>query len=327
MTPHFGALILSLDFELHWGVRDVESVEGPYRCNLLGVRKAVPAILSLFKEFEISATWATVGLLFARSRDEALSFAPQLRPRYRDTALNPYVEVCGENENDDPFHYAPTLIERIQATPRQEIATHTFSHYYCLAEGQGRETFRADLASAIAIARQRDIRLTSIVFPRNEHNPEYDDILLEAGIHCYRGNQHSWMFGPARNGATRTAQRAARLAHDYFVGSHHASFSWKEIQTKNGLANVRGTGFLRPFSLRLRMLEPRRLRALSRTLERSAAERRLVHLWWHPHNFGVNLEENLNMLRHVLEVFSRLRASHGMRSLTIRDAAALAGVK
>jgi peptidoglycan/xylan/chitin deacetylase (PgdA/CDA1 family) len=327
MTPDFGALILSLDFELHWGVRDVEPVEGSYRDNLLGVRKAVPAILSLFKEFEISATWATVGLLFARSRGEALSFAPRLRPRYRDAALDPYNEVCGENENDDPFHYAPTLIGMIEATPRQEIATHTFSHYYCLADGQERETFRADLASAVAIARERDIRLTSIVFPRNEHNPNYDDILLEAGIHCYRGNERSWLFNPSRNRAILTAQRAARLARDYFVGSHHASFSWEEIQTKNGLANVRGTGFLRPFSPRLRIFEPRRLRALSRTLERSAAERRLVHLWWHPHNFGVNLEQNMRMLRHVLGVFARLRGSHGMRSLSMHEAAALARVK
>jgi hypothetical protein len=35
-----GALVISLDFELHWGVRDKRSVAS-YRENLLGARRAV----------------------------------------------------------------------------------------------------------------------------------------------------------------------------------------------------------------------------------------------------------------------------------------------
>jgi hypothetical protein len=47
-TP--GTFIISLDFELHWGIRDVKTVE-QYRENLIGVRRAVPAMLATFAEY------------------------------------------------------------------------------------------------------------------------------------------------------------------------------------------------------------------------------------------------------------------------------------
>ena len=68
-NPGFGALVISLDFELHWGVRDKRPVDGPYRENLLGAREAIPRMLDLFEEFGVAATWATVGFLFAKNRD------------------------------------------------------------------------------------------------------------------------------------------------------------------------------------------------------------------------------------------------------------------
>jgi hypothetical protein len=74
-----GALVISLDFELHWGVRDKRSV-ADYRENLLGARRAVPAMLALFAEFGVRATWAIVGLLFAVSRREMLERLPARRP-------------------------------------------------------------------------------------------------------------------------------------------------------------------------------------------------------------------------------------------------------
>ena len=45
------------------------------------------------------------------------------------------------NEADDPLHYAPSLIDDILRRRRQELATHTFSHCYCLEEGQTEEAF------------------------------------------------------------------------------------------------------------------------------------------------------------------------------------------
>ena len=50
------ALVISLDFELFWGVRDVATLEN-YGRNLLGARSVVPALLKLFHQYQVHATW------------------------------------------------------------------------------------------------------------------------------------------------------------------------------------------------------------------------------------------------------------------------------
>ncbi len=310
--------MISLDFEIHWGVRDLVSTRGPYEANLLGVRQAVPAMLRQFEEFEIAATWATVGFLFARSRDELQAFSPAIRPSYHNTALSAYAEPLGEGEDDDPFHYAPTLIQAIRNTPRQEIGTHTFSHYYCFEPGQDRDAFRADLASATAIAAQHGVAMRSIVFPRNQHNPEYDDVLQAAGISCLRGNPDAWMY--RRRGSM--ASRGARLLDAYVPVSGPLTSAWDALLQPNGLCNVPASLFLRPYSPARRALDGVRLRRIAALIRRAATSREIVHLWWHPHNFGAHVEQNIAFLRAVLEIFARYRESHGLQSLSMSDVAA-----
>src|SRR5687767_2475335 len=163
-----GVFTISLDFELHWGVFDVLSIED-YRRNLLGARAAIPRLLRLFAEFEVHATWAVVGFLFCESRDELLAVAPSLRPHYRDPSLSAYRFIeeagIGVDEASDPFHFAPSLIRLIAEQPHQEIGTHTFSHYYCLEPGQDAGTFAADLDAALVMAAKYQLTLRSIVLP------------------------------------------------------------------------------------------------------------------------------------------------------------------
>ncbi|TGO03303.1 hypothetical protein PN36_08990 [Candidatus Thiomargarita nelsonii] len=314
----YGALVISLDFELHWGMREKRTTTGNYRQNLLGVREVIPKMLSIFEEFGISATWATVGFLFANSKQELESFSPTVKPLYDDAKLFPYREEIGQDEKADPFHYAPSLIKAIQRTPRQEIATHTFSHYYCLEPGQTKASFEADLKSAIAI----DDGLKSIVFPRNQHNPDYEDILLEAGIICYRGNQPTWMYRPSfERENSKTLRRAARLIDTYLpiAGSH--TIKWENIRQHNGICNVPASIFLRSYSPRLKGLEKLRLRRITQSIKKAAISHKIVHLWWHPHNFGVFIDENMAVLRAILNEFKHCQQNYGMRSMSMAEVA------
>ena len=322
--PDFGALVISLDFEVHWGVRDECPPDGSYCQNLLGGRRAIPQILDLFEEFGVAATWATVGFLFAASRQELDSFFPAVRPDYENPVLSPYQEPIGESEGDDPLHFAPSLIEAIGERPRQEIATHTFSHYYCLERGQTRDAFKADLESAVAIARQRGLQLCSIVFPRNQFNPAYADLLGEAGIVCYRGSEKGWMYRACRTNEQRLHRRGARLLDHYLGLSGQNLTRWDDVLEKNGLCNVASSRFLRPYSPFLRHLDSLRLDRIVKGMEAAAISRQIFHLWWHPHNFGSCTDENIAFLREILEAFARLREGHGMRSLTMAEVADVA---
>lgn len=308
--------VVSLDFELHWGVRDVRSLD-EYRAHLLGVRRAVPRILELFVEHGVHATWATVGLVFARDRAEIDAFAPADRPRYVRAALDPYAAMArevGVDENDDPFHFGASLVEAIRRTPHQEIGTHTFSHYYCNEPGQTEATFRADLAAAARIAAARGISLESIVFPRNQVNRAYLGACRDAGLRAYRGNPPSALYE-----GDRWWQRIGRLVDAYLPVA--GDTSWTPAPTRTEPIDIPASRFLRPYAPRARLLEPLRLHRLLRDLRRAARGGRVFHLWWHPHNFGVHLDENLAVLRRVLQEVVRLRIDEGLRCLSMGELA------
>ena len=104
-----GKLIISLDVELMWGVREHMSA-ATYGDAILGGRKAIPKMLRMFEEHGIRATWATVGLLFARSRSEMLEHMPDVLPEYVNAELGNYAAVrtdVGENEEDIGSFIAP----------------------------------------------------------------------------------------------------------------------------------------------------------------------------------------------------------------------------
>jgi peptidoglycan/xylan/chitin deacetylase (PgdA/CDA1 family) len=314
-----GALVISLDFELHWGMRDKERPNGQIRSNLLGVRKAVPRMLDCFERYGVAATWATVGFLFARNQDELSAFCPAIRPAYENSQLAPWDEPVGLNELGDPLHYAPSLIDRISRRPRQEIATHTYSHYYCQEAGQTAASFDADLQSAVAIAARRGHSFRSIVFPRNQHNPAYADVLLRNGIVSYRGNARSWMY----RGDLQT-HRMARLVDSCGNLSGPNTIGWESlIEPETGLVNVPASFMLRPWSARLAGLRQRRI---EQCLTHAARHGEIAHLWWHPHNFGSNTDRNIAMLNQILGHFERLRDQFGMESLTMLNVAERVGV-
>ncbi len=322
--PDFGAFVMSFDFELHWGVRDHMPADGSYRQNLLGARVVIPKLLALFERYEIAATWATVGFLFASSRQELDSFRPAILPKYNDEALDPSAEATGSDEQNDPLHYAGSLLQLIKQCPAQEIATHTFSHYYCLEPGQSKEAFRADLASAVAIAAERGIAIRSIVFPRNQFNPAYCSALLDAGITSYRGPERGWMYRAVPQAQNVAAKRAARLADSYFGAAGGQGVKWSEIPQADGLCNVRGSRFLRPLNRNLGAFEKRRLHRITNEMNSAAENHELYHLWLHPHNFGINTEANLEFLEQILQSFASCRSRLGMRSLTMHAAAEIA---
>ncbi len=323
--PGPGAFVISLDFELKWGVRDRVDF-APYLPNLLGARSAVPRILALFRQLNIAATWATVGFLFARDRSEMTDFFPAERPRYRDTKFDPYREVLGRNEAEDPLRFGRSLLELVRETPRQEIGSHTFSHYYCLEEGQDAASFCADLNSARRIASATlGVNLRSLVLPRNQFNPAYAAAIREAGFLCYRGNQRGGIYAAAdTQGATSSLVRAARLADSYIAVSPDRLQSSSDVPADSGLCDVRASRFLRPYNPRLGILDPLLAGRIVRGMQAAARDGRLYHLWWHPHNFGANLEESIRFLSGILAEFRVLQDKFGFRSMSMADAALLA---
>ena len=321
-----GGLAISLDFELYWGMRDKVSI-ADYRDNLLGVRQAIPAMLDRFRRHGIHASWATVGLLMFDDRESLLAHLPpeDLRPGYHKRDLSAYgsLDVIGPDEARDPFHYGLSLVRQIAATPHQEIGTHTFSHYYCLEPGQTEAQFRADLDAARRAAARLDIELRSLVFPRNQCEPAYLQACHEAGLRVYRGNERAWMYDARAGDETSLAMRGARLLDSHVNLSGHHLYARSPGSDAGMPRDIPASRFLRPrgTGMGARALSRLRIARIASSMEVAARTGKLFHLWWHPHNFGAALPENLAQLDSLLDHFITLRTRHGFESLTMAEAA------
>lgn len=320
--PRPGALVVSLDFELHWGMRDRRPPVGSLESELRASRRSVTDLAALFEERGVRATWATVGLLFATTRAEAERHMPARRPRYRRPELDPYQELIGADEGQDPLHLAGSLVSALAAMPGQEVASHTFSHYYCLEEGQDGETFEADLAAARAIAAARGIVLRSLVLPRNQWHPPYAPVLLRQGFTCYRGPQPGWAHRGRRDEDGSALVRAARMADTYGGIRPPPTFAWGELDDGTGLCNIPGSAFLRPWTPVRRRLEPLRRARLVAGLRDAARHGRILHLWWHPHNVTAHPQPHADLLHRLFDEADRLASSTGFRCLTMAEVAA-----
>jgi peptidoglycan/xylan/chitin deacetylase (PgdA/CDA1 family) len=315
-----GLFVISLDFELYWGMRHEPSVS-QYVPRLIGARAAIPAILRLFTQYSIHATWATVGFLFFDRTRTLLDFAPRQRPQYRKKYLNPYCDLPPDDarETTESIHFAPSLISLIAGTANQEIGTHTFSHYFCLEEGQDIESFRHDLLAARSAAKELGIEVRSLVFPQNEFRAEYIQPLLEAGVTTYRGNQPSWIYRETAQDDQGRLRRLGRLLDTYVPVSSNTFPIVSSIGSSP--VNICASRFLRPYSRSLRNLEPLRLRRIKNEMSLAAKRGFLYHLWWHPHNFGLDTEYNLAFLRNILEHYRLLRDQYGFESSNMTEAA------
>ncbi|HEY5371578.1 MAG TPA: polysaccharide deacetylase family protein [Hanamia sp.] len=313
-----GKFVISLDFEMYWGVRDAVKLEN-YREHLLGVQSVIPRLLDIFNKYQINATFATVGFLFFDSKRELMNHLPHKQPRYSNSSLSPYtdhLESIGENEESDPFHFGSNLVQLIQDSG-QEIGSHTFSHYYCLEKGQTTDDFKEDLIAAKKIAVKKNIELQSFVFPRNQFNKDYLKIMTDFGFISYRGNEKSWLFSSKSQGTGTFFRRPFRLLDAYLNLSGHNCYSPAEIKKERPF-DIPSSRFLRPYTQKLKAFESLRLKRIKNSMDHAAKNGLIYHLWWHPHNFGVNISENLLFLEQILIHFQKLNDEYKFESASMQ---------
>ena len=322
--------MISLDFELMWGMFDKVTTES-YGENIRGAHTAIPELLALFEQYETHATWATVGMLMHKNNETLKAHLPaeNFRPTYKNAALSSYdyfSRAVDGRPDMHQYHFAPELVGQIVNTPGQELASHTFSHYYCLDGSENSEAiFTADCAAMQTAADHFGVTLTSIVFPRNQTTPPALATCSREGILAYRGTEEHFLYRARKeNQQTNPLIRAVRLLDHYLnLSGHHTH---KIPAKETGIVNVPASRFLRPYSPSLRQLEPLRLRRIKNAMTHAAKTGEVFHLWWHPHNFGTHRKENFANLIEILEHFKELEHEYGMQSRNMTELATLSRV-
>lgn len=315
-----GKFIISLDYELMWGVRDTQTLKS-YGKNIMGVSQAIDQMLCIFQKFNVNVTFAVVGFLFHENLSKLKNQIPLKTPNYLNPKLSPYPyldEEMGEAGNLDQCYFNSSTFDKILNFKNHEIATHTYCHYYCMEEGQSILEFEEDLKMAIEVAKNQNIEIKSIVFPRNQSNLDYLTVCLKYGINSYRGNENSIIYKSKSYADETYLLRILRFIDSYVNLTGFHCYNIDDIKV-NLPFNIPSSRFLRPYSKKLFFLESMKLARIKNAMTHAAQNNLVYHLWWHPHNFGQDLVENIKLLEKILMHYEILNKKYGFYSVTMES--------
>lgn len=315
-----GVFCISLDFELHWGCFERMDLNEADRQYFRNTREVIPKKLKLFADNEIHVTWAAVGMLYHKNTDEWEAAKPAVLPTFNNPAVSAYewINRHGFSGYEDPYHFAPELVDRIIQTPFQEMATHTYAHYFCLEEGQTKEQFRADMETAVRMADARAVKLRSLVFPRNQFNRDYLSVCHDLGITSVRSSPDIWYWSPATHSSFM--KKFFRAGDAYLKFQPIKMVYLKDIHVEPGMPLLLpSTRLYRPWKPGQPVQNRLKLRRILNEMTEAAKKGAYYHIWWHPHNFGNNPRECMNELECMVDHFRKLSSRYGFRSMHMRD--------
>jgi peptidoglycan/xylan/chitin deacetylase (PgdA/CDA1 family) len=272
-----GALCISIDLELGWGIWDRPSADYFDRCAERETA-IVDGMLALFAKHDVAATWAVVGRLLDRTD------APPARTAHGDR-----------------IWYAPALIDAIRAaTPAQDIGSHGYAHLYF--REAARDALEADLAAVRRIHDEHAIDLVSFVFPRNQ--VDHVDLLVAAGVRVFRSVDVGWHTA-VRDRLGRIPGRIANLG-DKIVPIAPAAVV--PVVHAGGIVELPSSMLLMSRNGLRRLVHPEI--AVIKARRGLAAARRdggVFHLWFHPSNFYYETETQLGVLDRILTAAAAMR--------------------
>jgi len=308
-----GYFIISLDFELQWGRFDKVFLDDARKKELENTLELVPQMLKLFEENDIAVTWAVVGMMFNKSREEWINNIPRSIPEYTNQKLSPYqyFNSLKTDENLNKYFFALELIKSIRDTKNQELASHTYSHYYCLEDGQYTEHFKADLETIKSISNE----MKSLVLPRNQFNINYHSVCKTLEFSTIRTNPSSWYWKANKDNLLKRLFRFIDTFNlfSYNKCIHHDFFNKQKI-VPYFLPSSR---FLRSWMPKNKILNYVKLLRIKFEMTFAAKYKKYYHIWWHPENFGNHPSECFNELKIIIDHYLKLQNKYGFKSVTM----------
>lgn len=311
-----GIFCISLDFEKYWGVHDIINYKS-VKENFMKVDEVVEKLLSLFKQYDIHATWASVGLLGIDNK-ELLS---NIRIPYINQSFSPY-PLNSEKLKNIPKEivFGQTQLKAILQSEGQDLGSHTFSHYYTLETGQKEIHFLKDLQLMSDLGKKLSHRFKTIVFPRNQVNPAYLPLCANEGYVAFRGNQINKYWTNSTYKEETFSKKLLRSLDAYFPTSRTMSLSLNNLPMVSGLVNIPASRFFRPIG-KSKFLERRKLKRIKDEMKKVAQEGKIYHLWWHPHNFTSDIKGHLHQLTEILNYRLELDKKYEFVSMNMKEIA------
>ena len=136
------------------------------------------------------------------------------------------------------------------------------------------------------------------------------------------GYQYTWQPRPSvrtgRKQVLSIVAKTGRLLDSYIpLTKTHTTLS--SVDAKKQIINIPASRFLRPYSRSLHYFDWLQVRRINREIVNAAKHGEVYHLWWHPHNFGKDIDANFNILEKILRTYTECAEMYKMKSLNMNE--------
>ncbi|HAQ21325.1 MAG TPA: hypothetical protein DCR40_19150 [Prolixibacteraceae bacterium] len=291
MNMKKGKLVISIDYEMLWGLTD-SNISASRYIELKQVPEVVTHLLNLFKKYEIHATWASVGALTYNNLDE---MKKEMTNICRNLLLNQrsnYYLLCEKKLNgNEQTLFDPESFSKIEQTPFQQIECHSFLHIF--SDFTSVELFKTDTCLHINRLKKLGFKTPEFyVFPRNQSTLPFLNILKKFGFNSFRG------YDSVLYSDEKIFKRILRRIDSIFpLVERNSKIIYREDCE---LFEFKGSRFLRTFKNTNSLSAKLHYAKLRLGLKKSIQQGKMYHLWFHPHNFTIN-QANLLLFEDFLK--------------------------
>ncbi len=304
-----GVFTISIDLELAWGVVD-RLIHSRARSAIQLERDIVQRLLAYFTNFNVSATWAVVGhlLLTECNWEDGIIHPEIIRPVARGYDRDWFFQ---HPKHYDPLWYGLDIVDWIRnASPKQEIGSHSFAHIIYDEKNTNENAVRSDIERAKQLHQTADLPFEAFVFPRNIVG--FFDLLARAGIRVYRGHTKRWFDIPPRS-----FRRLLMLFNYIFAITPPTVMPMLDDY---GMVNIPDSMLLFSRNGPRSLVSPKSITGMGITgLNQAAKKREIFHLYFHPSNFTYKTEIQFQILEAILRHAQTLREQGVLEILTLLE--------
>lgn len=297
-----GVFTLSLDCEGLWGVADHlnESTKIINQSNLAEVYSYISDVLSYYS---ISATYAFTSLF---TQDEAgiLKFKENIDNRVSsEDRWYRYISKMLSDQNFDGWIGRDFYLQARSCG--HEIGWHGFTHHP-LSTATDSSIIKFELEESLKIAKQENINLESVVFPRNAIG--HLDLVSEGGFKCYRKGviEQSRMY----------SNKYYRVLDELNI--FKASEAFPVINKKSISALPAGYFLNWPSGPRKFIPTIVTNRRWFNILTSATKKQGQVHMWFHPHNM-ITAPKMRDSFEFIIKKASEKVAKGDLLNLTMNE--------
>ena len=293
---------LSLDCEGLWGVADHlnESTKAINQNSLAEVYTYISDVLS---HYSISATYAFTSL-FTQDEASILKYKDSIDSRVStNDRWYRYISQMLADQNFDGWLGRDFYLQARSA--EHEIGWHGFTHHPLSADTH-ESIVKYELEESLRIAKQENLNLKSIVFPRNDIG--HLKLFFSDGFKCYRKGiiEQSKLY----------SNKYYRVLDEFNIFKASESFP---IVNENILAALPAGYFLNwPSGPRKIIPTSVTNKKWSNLLSSASKKHQQVHMWFHPHNM-ITAPKMRDSFEYIIKKVSKGVAKGDLLNLTMKD--------